>query len=163
MRFALEQIARHEGCVSGLFRTRGFCVRSEHAIIWAPSPAQGCFSTELARTSGKKIHEEGTVSMRTHNTWLGLILAACACLSIALSFSFQVNAQLAGATLSGVVADESGAPIVGANVVIKNVDTGLLIALFEPNANLQPSHFLREGTTAGGRGTLLLPNTQLRS
>jgi len=74
-----------------------------------------------------------------------------------------VNAQLAGATLSGVVADESGAPIVGANVVIKNVDTGLLIALFEPNANLQPSHFLREGTTAGGRGTLLLPNTQLRS
>src|SRR2546422_7423595 len=40
---------------------------------------------------GEKIHEEGTVSMRIHNTWLGLTLAACACLSIALSFSFQAN------------------------------------------------------------------------
>src|SRR2546425_7459433 len=43
-----------------------FRSRSEHAIIWAP--AQGCFSTVLAHTSGKKIHEEGTVSMRIHNT-----------------------------------------------------------------------------------------------
>src|ERR1700730_12276620 len=35
-----------------------------------------------------------------------------------------INAQLAGANLSGVVSDESGAPIVGAKVSIKNLATG---------------------------------------
>src|SRR6195256_3678298 len=46
-------------------------------------------------------------------------------LIIALVISaMPINAQLAGANLSGVVSDESGAPIVGAKVSIKNLATG---------------------------------------
>src|ERR1700737_4771866 len=37
--------------------------------------------------------------------------------------AIPINAQLAGANLSGVVSDESGAPIVGAKVSIKNLAT----------------------------------------
>src|ERR1700736_321883 len=46
-------------------------------------------------------------------------------LIIALLISaMPVKAQLAGANLSGVVSDESGAPLVGAKVAIKNLGTG---------------------------------------
>src|ERR1700732_3787152 len=38
--------------------------------------------------------------------------------------SLTANAQLAGATLSGQVLDESGAGVAGANVVIENNATG---------------------------------------
>lgn len=43
---------------------------------------------------------------------------------LALLCGTQANAQLAGATLSGVVSDASGGPVVGAKVVIKNLATG---------------------------------------
>ena len=106
------------------------------------------------------------MSMRTHNTWLGPTLAACACLSIALSFSFQANAQLAGATLSGVVADGSGAPIVGANVVIKNVGTGVVREV-TTNAdgvysapNLSPGNY-EVTVTAKGFSTFVQKNLAL--
>ena len=106
------------------------------------------------------------MSMRIHNTWLGLTLAACACLSIALSFSFQANAQLPGATLSGVVADGSGAPIVGANVVIKNVDAGVVREV-TTNAdgvysapNLSPGNY-EVTVTAKGFSTFVQKNLAL--
>jgi Carboxypeptidase regulatory-like domain len=63
--------------------------------------------------------------MRKHNCQkpLGIAVAAC-CLLIALLWGTRTNAQLAGATLSGVVSDESGGAVAGAKVVIRNVATG---------------------------------------
>jgi|SRR5579859_5015531 len=64
--------------------------------------------------------------MRKHNCRkpLGMALAAGCFLLIALLWGTRTNAQLAGATLSGVVSDESGGAVAGAKVVIKNVATG---------------------------------------
>src|SRR5690242_10025207 len=64
--------------------------------------------------------------MRKHNYQkpLGMALAACCFLLIALFGGSRTNAQLAGATLSGVVSDESGGAVAGAKVAIKNVATG---------------------------------------
>src|SRR3984893_332365 len=62
------------------------------------------------------------MSTKKRNLWsvivgvLGLIIALVIC-------AMPINAQLAGANLSGVVSDESGAPIVGAKVAIKNLAT----------------------------------------
>src|SRR5438105_4897651 len=64
--------------------------------------------------------------MREHNCQktLGIALAACCFLLIASLLGTRTNAQLAGATLSGVVSDQSGGAVAGAKVVIKNVATG---------------------------------------
>ncbi|PYT71288.1 MAG: hypothetical protein DMG39_13555 [Acidobacteria bacterium] len=64
--------------------------------------------------------------MRKHNCQRsgGMALAACCFLLIPLLSGVRINAQLAGATLSGVVSDESGGAVAGAKVAIKNVATG---------------------------------------
>ncbi len=49
----------------------------------------------------------------------------CVVLACALLVSFQVSAQVTGGTLSGTVSDPSGASISGAQLVIKNVATGI--------------------------------------
>ena len=49
----------------------------------------------------------------------------CLLLSCAVFFSFPVSAQVTGGTLSGTVSDPSGASISGAQLVIKNVATGM--------------------------------------
>src|ERR1700730_14548957 len=67
--------------------------------------------------------EAWEMSIKRLNLWsvtvgvFGLIIA------LVIS-AMPINAQLAGANLSGVVSDESGAPIVGAKVSIKNLATG---------------------------------------
>ena len=45
-------------------------------------------------------------------------------LSLAVFFSCLAWGQVVGASVSGTVQDESGAPIPGAVVVVKNVETG---------------------------------------
>ena len=54
----------------------------------------------------------------------GIAAVAWTFLLIALLFGTRAKAQLAGATLSGVVSDESGAVVPNAEVIIKNLATG---------------------------------------
>ncbi len=44
--------------------------------------------------------------------------------AIALLLSVPMPAQVVGGTISGAVTDPTGAPISGAGVVIRNLDTG---------------------------------------
>jgi hypothetical protein len=78
-----------------------------------------------------------------------------------------INAQLAGANLSGVVSDESGAPIVGAKVAIKNLATGDVREI-ETNSdglfvapNLAPATY-DVTVTATGFGPLTEKNLELK-
>lgn len=57
---------------------------------------------------------------------LNLGVGVMAVLLLAGIFVIPAHSQLAGANLSGVVSDGSGAPIAGANIVIKNVNTGVV-------------------------------------
>ncbi|PYT80237.1 MAG: hypothetical protein DMG40_13325 [Acidobacteria bacterium] len=54
---------------------------------------------------------------------LGIAVAACCFLLIASLLGTRTNAQLAGATLSGVVSDASGSAVASAKVSIKNLAT----------------------------------------
>jgi Carboxypeptidase regulatory-like domain/TonB dependent receptor len=71
------------------------------------------------------IREKGGLEMSSKKLNLWSVTVGVLGLIIALVISaMPINAQLAGANLSGVVSDESGAPIVGAKVSIKNLAIG---------------------------------------
>jgi hypothetical protein len=59
---------------------------------------------------------KGRMSIRYWG-WLALILS--------MSISIRLSAQVAGATLSGVVVDKSGAIVANAQIVVKNLATGV--------------------------------------
>jgi hypothetical protein len=95
----------------------------------------------------------------TRSFWFVLPILGALILTLFFTES-AANAQLAGANLSGVVSDESGAPIPGAKVSIKNPATGVVRDL-ETNAdglyvapNLPPGAY-EITVTAKGFATLL--------
>ena len=53
-----------------------------------------------------------------------LMLVPVVVLSLALLFAAPASAQVAGATLSGLVTDEKGGAVAGAGVSVKNLGTG---------------------------------------
>ena len=53
-----------------------------------------------------------------------LMLVPVVVLSLALLFAAPASAQVAGATLSGLVTDENGGAVAGAGVSVKNLGTG---------------------------------------
>jgi hypothetical protein len=59
----------------------------------------------------------------------GRILCTFAALILSALVSLQLDSQVVGGTLSGAIADTSGAAIPGAQVIIKNVATGVSTAV----------------------------------
>ena len=76
---------------------------------------------------------------------LTICISLLACLTIGLSM--PLSAQVAGATLSGLVSDTSGATIANANVSVKNLGTGVVRAVktndggFYSVPNLLPGNY----------------------
>jgi len=64
--------------------------------------------------------------MMNRSRGFSFLLCACLVLGLILSliYAAPANAQVAGATLSGLVTDESGGPVAGAGVSVKNLGTG---------------------------------------
>ena len=59
----------------------------------------------------------------------GRILCTFAALILSALVSLQLDSQVVGGTLSGAITDTSGAAIPGAQVIIKNVATGVSTAV----------------------------------
>src|SRR6185437_4619012 len=74
----------------------------------------------VSKTLSPIAMEVSMTSRKVHNRTLTVLLA---CVATVL-WSFPAQAQLAGATLSGVVKDTSGAVVVDGTVSIKNPATG---------------------------------------
>jgi outer membrane receptor protein involved in Fe transport len=87
-----------------------------------------------------------------------IIVCICALLAFVLFLSSPIYAQVAGATLSGTVSDQSGASISGAQVAVKNVGTGIVANVnvnsegFYSVPNLQPGTY-EISTSASGFAT----------
>ncbi|MGB2664133.1 MAG: carboxypeptidase-like regulatory domain-containing protein, partial [Candidatus Acidiferrum sp.] len=64
-----------------------------------------------------------TLSLRSRKT--STILNGSAILLLFLVLSVPADAQVVGATLTGVVTDPSGAPIANVSVTVKNMATGV--------------------------------------
>lgn len=89
-----------------------------------------------------------------------LVLVVLLGLAASLLFARQALAQLAGATLAGIVQDESGAVIPSANVSIQNVATGVVREVTSNSDGLYSAPNLSPGTydvtvTATGFSTLV--------
>jgi len=83
--------------------------------IWAERCVVLTIATLTWRTS--------EMNLKKMRVWLTAIAVFAVALSIAF-LAVPVRAQLAGANLSGVVSDESGAAVAGATVTIRNTATG---------------------------------------
>lgn len=76
-----------------------------------------------------------------------IIVCVCTLLACVFFFSPRIHAQVAGATLSGTVTDQSGAAVSGAQVTIKNTGTGIAVSVdansdgFFSAPNLQPGSY----------------------
>jgi len=58
--------------------------------------------------------------------WAAILPVAMAAVLVATVWVAPASAQVAGATLSGVITDEQGGPVASATVSIKNVATGVV-------------------------------------
>jgi hypothetical protein len=99
-----------------------------------------------------------------NNRSCGFSFLQCACLILGLTLSLiyavPANAQVAGATLSGLVTDENGGAVAGAGVSVKNLGTGAVRELttngdgFYAAPNLVPGSY-EVRVSAKGFQTLL--------
>jgi len=93
--------------------------------------------------------------MALHKGWLRPIFAVLTCLFLGFFSSVQVRSQLSDATLSGTVADSSGAVIANAKISIQNVATGIAREVTTDSAgfynvpNLQPGSYLVDVSASG--------------
>jgi hypothetical protein len=93
-------------------------------------------------------------------------LAIALALVLTLFVSIRVNAQAVGATLSGTVTDPSGGVIVGAQISIKNIGTGVTRTLTSDSAGFYSAPNLLPGSyevsvTAPGFSTSVQSNITL--
>src|SRR6516164_6832821 len=95
------------------------------------------------------------------NRSCGFSFLQCACLVLglflSLTYAIPANAQVAGATLSGLVTDENGSAVAGASVSVKNLGTGDVRELttngdgFYSTPNLIPGSYEVQVTAKGFR------------
>lgn len=96
--------------------------------------------------------------MKNQNLLRVLVCALVFALPLAFGLSVPARAQVAGATLSGTVADQSGSAVSGAQVAIRNSGTGITTTVnansdgFFSAPNLQPGTY-EVTTTATGFAT----------
>jgi Carboxypeptidase regulatory-like domain/TonB dependent receptor-like, beta-barrel len=91
---------------------------------------------------------------KCHNRIGGRILLVCA-IELMFLVSVPVRAQVVGATLSGTITDQSGAVVPGAELSIKNSETGITRKVtsdkagFYSSPNLLPGRYAIDVTAAG--------------
>src|ERR1700693_1633728 len=70
---------------------------------------------------GKMMPKSGSSFLYVYAKWFCVLIA----IALELAGSGPARAQVSGATLSGLVTDENAGPVPGAELVIKNIGTGL--------------------------------------
>src|SRR3989442_14553634 len=104
--------------------------------------------TDMAASRGPSLFEtpEDSMERRVFSERFRLFLAVCFVWTLTFFPAAQADAQVTGATLSGIVTDTSGAVIPGVMVSIKNRATGVGRSLTTDEAGLYSAPNLLAGS-----------------